>query len=111
MIIVKEQKFDDLPAFSKAMALTQQAVAKVARNQISPIYGNPKVEFNVLAGCLIGALRESIHQVSYIKEADKAKKVPDFEIMENAFDKLLDALNKAHDQIEDINKKVINIGN
>jgi hypothetical protein len=109
VIIVKEQKFDYLPPFSKAMALTQEAVARVVRNQITTEYKDLKTEFEVLIGCLVGVLRESIHQTEVVKGTKEVRNISDFKIMKNDLNKLLDVLNTAHDQIEDIRRKS-NIG-
>jgi hypothetical protein len=105
MIILKEQKFDDLPAFSKAMALTQQAVAKVVRAQVFSVYGDPKAEFNVLMGCLVGVLRESLQQISYLKAEKRAKEPISFKLLKDDLDKLSEVFDKADYQIENIMKK------
>jgi hypothetical protein len=104
---MKEQNFDYLFGFSKAMALVQQNVAKAIRAQMIMAEDNLESELSILIGCLEGVLRESIQQVEYIKAEKKVKAFLDFKLMKNDLDRLLSVFNKAHDQIDDIAKKSI----
>jgi hypothetical protein len=105
MIILKEQKFDYLFGFSRAMALSQQSVARTIKSQMLLAEDSPKSEFSILIGCLEGVLRESIQQIAYMKAEKKAKSVLDFKLMKNDLNKLLYVFDKAHSQIEDIIEK------
>jgi hypothetical protein len=111
MIILKDQKFDNAFAFSKAMAVTQKTVERTIKGQILLANDGPKNELSVLIGCLEGMLRESIQQISYIKAEKKVKNKLDLELMKNDLDKLLYVLDSAHDQIDSIARKSILLKN